>query len=264
VVNARAALQADLREALRTGQLSLHIQPQVSQAGRITGGEALLRWLHPVRGYIPPAEFIPVAEESGLMHEIGLWVLQQAARLLLAWDAQPALRGLTLAINVSVQQFRHPDFVTQVHETLMRSGAKANRLELEITESLLMDNVEDVIAKMEALRAQGLRFALDDFGTGYSSLTYLKRLPLDQLKIDASFVRDLLSDANDAAIVRTIIALADSLGLQVVAEGVETEAQRQALAALGCPAYQGYLFSRPLPVADFEAHLQQAQPSALE
>jgi EAL domain-containing protein (putative c-di-GMP-specific phosphodiesterase class I) len=198
------------------------------------------------------------------MHEIGLWVLQQATRLLLAWDAQPALRELTLAINVSVQQFRHPDFVNRVRETLMRSGANASRLELEITESLLMDNVEEVIAKMQTLRAQGLRFALDDFGTGYSSLTYLKRLPLDQLKIDASFVRDLLADANDAAIVRTIIALADSLGLQVVAEGVETEAQRLALAALGCPAYQGYLCSRPLPVAGFEALLQQAQPAALE
>ena len=264
VVNARAALQADLREALQTGQFSLHIQPQVNHTGRITGGEALLRWQHPVRGFVSPAEFIPVAEESGLMHEIGLWVLQQATRLLLAWDAQPALRELTLAINVSVQQFRHPDFVNRVRETLMRSGANASRLELEITESLLMDNVEEVIAKMQTLRAQGLRFALDDFGTGYSSLTYLKRLPLDQLKIDASFVRDLLADANDAAIVRTIIALADSLGLQVVAEGVETEAQRLALAALGCPAYQGYLCSRPLPVAGFEALLQQAQPAALE
>ena len=262
VVSARAALQSDLREALRAGQFSLHIQPQVDQAGHIMGAEALLRWLHPQRGFVSPAEFIPVAEESGLMHEIGLWVLQQAGRLLVAWAGQPALRELTLAINVSVQQFRHPDFVAQVCETLQRSGADAARLKLEITESLLMDNVADVIAKMAALRAQGVRFSLDDFGTGYSSLTYLKRLPLDQLKIDASFVRDLLTDPNDAAIVRTIIALADSLGLQVVAEGVETEAQRLALAALGCPAYQGYLYSRPVPVADFEARVQQTQSSS--
>ena len=263
VVSARAALLSDLRVALQTGQLSLHIQPQVDHGGRVTGAEALLRWQHPRRGYVSPAEFIPVAEDSGLMHEVGLWVLQQAARLLVAWAALPVLRELTLAINVSVQQFRHPDFVAQVRETLLHSGVDAARLEIEITESLLMDNVEDVIAKMEALRAQGVRFSLDDFGTGYSSLAYLKRLPLDQLKIDASFVRDLLSDPNDAAIVRTIIALAGSLGLQVVAEGVETEAQRQALADLGCPAYQGYLYSRPLPSADFEAHVQQLpSPSA--
>ena len=258
VVSARAALQSDLREAMKTGQLSLHIQPQVDAAGCITGAEALLRWSHPVRGYVSPAEFIPVAEESGLMNELGQWVLQQACRLLVDWAQRPALHPLTLAVNVSVQQFRHPDFVAHVREILLRSGADASRLKLEITESLLMDNVEDVIAKMEALRAQGVRFSLDDFGTGYSSLAYLKRLPLDQLKIDASFVRDLLTDPNDAAIVRTIIALAASLGLQVVAEGVETEAQRQALAVQGCPAYQGYLFSRPLPVADFEARVQQA------
>ncbi len=264
VVSARAALQSDLRVALKTGQLSLHIQPQVDQGGRVMGAEALLRWQHPQRGFVSPAEFIPVAEECGLMHEIGLWVLQQAGRLLVAWAGQPTLQSLTLAINVSVQQFRHPNFVTQVRETLLRSGADATRLKLEITESLLMENVEDVIAKMEALRAQGVRFSLDDFGTGYSSLAYLKRLPLDQLKIDASFVRDLLTDPNDAAIVRTIIALADSLGLQVVAEGVETEAQRLALAELGCPAYQGYLFSRPLPVSDFELRVLQAQTAALE
>ncbi len=258
VVSARAALQSDLREAMKTGQFSLHIQPQVDAAGCITGAEALLRWSHPVRGQVSPAEFIPVAEESGLMNELGQWVLQQACRLLVDWAQRPALRPLTLAVNVSVQQFRHPDFAAHVREILLLSGADASRLKLEITESLLMDNVEDVIAKMEALRAQGVRFSLDDFGTGYSSLAYLKRLPLDQLKIDASFVRDLLTDPNDAAIVRTIIALAASLGLQVVAEGVETEAQRQALAVQGCPAYQGYLFSRPLPVPDFEARVQQA------
>ncbi len=253
VVSARAALLSDLREALPAGQLALHIQPQVDSAGRVQGAEALLRWTHPVRGAVSPAEFIPLAEESGLMHTLGQWVLQQACTLLVAWADQPALRQFSLAVNVNAQQFRHPDFVAYVLDTLARSGAQAGRLKLEITESLLMDDVEDVIAKMHTLRGLGVSFSLDDFGTGYSSLAYLKRLPLDQLKIDASFVRDLLSDVNDAAIVRTIIALAHSLGLQVVAEGVETEAQRQALAAAGCLAYQGYLFSRPVPPAAFAA-----------
>ncbi len=260
VVSVRAALQSDLRVALHTGQLALHIQPQVDTAGRLIGAEALLRWTHPVRGNVSPAEFIPVAEESGLMHELGLWVLQRACSLLVAWAAQPALQKLSLAVNVSVQQFRHPDFVSHVLETLLGTGASAARLKLEITESLLMDDVEGVIAKMEALRAHGVSFSLDDFGTGYSSLTYLKRLPLDQLKIDASFVRDLLNDPNDAAIVRTIIALARSLGLQAVAEGVETEAQRQALATEGCLAYQGYYFSRPVPASVFEGLAAQALP----
>ncbi|MDZ4076248.1 MAG: EAL domain-containing protein [Hylemonella sp.] len=260
VVAARASLQSDLREAMHSGQLALHIQPQVDTAGRVVGAEALLRWTHPVRGAVSPVEFIPVAEESGLMQELGLWVLQRACELLVTWADQPALRKLSLAVNVSVQQFRHPDFVSQVLETLLRTGAVAARLKLEITESLLMEDVEDVIVKMEALRAHGVSFSLDDFGTGYSSLSYLKRLPLDQLKIDASFVRDLLSDPNDAAIVRTIMALARSLGLQVVAEGVETEAQRQSLAAEGCPAYQGYYFSRPVPAAVFKALAGQSLP----
>jgi diguanylate cyclase (GGDEF)-like protein/PAS domain S-box-containing protein len=262
VVAARASLQSDLREAMHAGQLALHVQPQVDTAGRVVGAEALLRWTHPVRGEVSPVEFIPVAEESGLMQELGLWVLQRACELLVAWADQPALHKLSLAVNVSVQQFRQPDFVSQVLETLLRTGAVAARLKLEITESLLMEDVEDGIVKMEALRAHGVSFSLDDFGTGYSSLSYLKRLPLDQLKIDASFVRDLLSDPNDAAIVRTIMALARSLGLQVVAEGVETEAQRQSLAAEGCPAYQGFYFSRPVPAAVFEGLAAQSLPLA--
>ena len=251
-VSERAVLQDDLRTALQAQQFALHIQPQVAQDGRIVGAEALLRWEHPVRGFVPPALFIPVAEDSGLIHDIGLWVLQSACAQLQAWRDHPVLQALSLSVNVSVQQFRHPDFVARVQETLLRHPAAAAHLKLEITESLLMVDVEDVIAKMETLRASGVRFSLDDFGTGYSSLSYLKRLPLAQLKIDASFVRDLLSDPNDAAIVRTIIALAGTLGLQVVAEGVETDAQRRALAADGCTIHQGYLYSRPVPVADFE------------
>ncbi len=251
-VSARAVLQDDLRAAVQAQQSLLHIQPQVDQAGRVVGAEALLRWQHPARGFVPPAEFIPVAEDSGLIHDIGQWVLQAACEQLQAWSGQPVLQALSLSVNVSAQQFRHPDFVARVQETLLRHPAVAARLNLEITESLLMVDVEEVIAKMEALRAGGVRFSLDDFGTGYSSLSYLKRLPLEQIKIDASFVRDLLSDPNDAAIVRTFIALAASLGLQVVAEGVETEAQRRALAAEGCTVHQGYLYSRPVPPAEFE------------
>jgi diguanylate cyclase (GGDEF)-like protein/PAS domain S-box-containing protein len=252
VVAERAALQDDLRAALQARQFELHLQPQVEQSGLVSGAEALLRWRHPTRGYVPPVVFIPVAEDSGMIHELGQWVLESACAQLVAWAGDAALRGLSLAVNVSVQQFRHPDFVSRVIEAVRQSGVDATRLKLEITESLLMLDVEEVIAKMELLRAQGIGFSLDDFGTGYSSLGYLKRLPLEQLKIDASFVRDLLTDLHDAAIVRTIIALAHSLGLKVVAEGVETEAQRQALAAEGCPAYQGYLFSRPVPAPEFE------------
>lgn len=263
-VAARAALQDDLRLALQTGQLRLHIQPQVDQGGRVVGAEALLRWLHPVRGYISPVEFIPVAEDSGIIQDVGQWVLQAACLQLVEWSKQAPLDALTLAVNVSARQFRHPDFVAQVLETLWRTGAAPGRLKLEITESLMMLDVEDVISKMEALRAQGVSFSLDDFGTGYSSLTYLKQLPLAQLKIDAAFVRDLLDDPNDAAIVRTIIALARSLGLTVVAEGVETEAQRCALAAEGCSVYQGFLFSRPVPPQEFARLALQPLPAVME
>ncbi|MFN4005570.1 MAG: EAL domain-containing protein [Hylemonella sp.] len=256
-VSERAALLADLRQALPAAQLQVHWQPQVQADGRITGAEALLRWQHPQRGAVSPAQFIPLAEDSGLIHELGLWVLQQACAQLVAWAQDEALRALSLSVNVSVQQFRHPDFVPRVLQALRDSGADATRLKLEITESLLMLDVEEVVGKMEALRRAGVGFSLDDFGTGYSSLAYLKRLPLQQLKIDASFVRDLLTDPNDAAIVRTIIALAQALELQVVAEGVETAAQRAALAAQGCQAYQGFLYSRAVP-ADELARLARA------
>ena len=256
-VNSRVVMEAALREAIATSQFLLHYQAQVTEQGQITGVEALLRWPDPKRGMVSPAEFIPVAEETGLILPIGDWVLESACRQLRQWASQPEMAHLTIAVNVSARQFHQRDFVDHVLGKLERTGANPSRLKLELTESLLISNVADVIAKMDVLKARGVGFSLDDFGTGYSSLTYLKRLPLDQLKIDQSFVRDILIDSDDAAIARTVVALADSLGLAVIAEGVETEAQRQFLAGLGCRNYQGYLFSRPLPVAEFEALVTQ-------
>ncbi|NYH14726.1 EAL domain-containing protein (putative c-di-GMP-specific phosphodiesterase class I) [Paraburkholderia bryophila] len=213
-----------------------------------------------------PADFIPVAEETGLILALGSWVLEAACEQLAAWATQADRAHLTIAVNVSAQQFREPDFVDKVVTIIGRTGARPNRLKLELTESVLVDNVQDIIQKMAALKARGVVFSLDDFGIGYSSLSYLKRLPLDQLKIDRSFVRDVLVDPNDAVIARTIVALAHSLGLGVIAEGVETEAQRDFLAAAGCHAYQGYYFCRPLPVEGFEALLRQreARPCVAE
>lgn len=246
-VMARTALEADLRHALQANQFLLYYQPQVDTHGKLTGVEALLRWQHPQRDMISPVEFIPVAEESGLIGPLGLWVLQTACSQLVAWSSQPDLMHITVAVNISAQQFHHPEFVEQLLTTLRDSGANPARLKLELTESMLLDNIEEAIAKMEELRAHGIHFSLDDFGTGYSSLSYLKRLPLSQLKIDQAFVRDLLTDPNDAAIASTIVALGQNLGLEVIAEGVETEAQREVLASYGCRRFQGYLFGRPQP-----------------
>jgi EAL domain-containing protein (putative c-di-GMP-specific phosphodiesterase class I) len=254
-VVARADMEAGLRLGLENRQFLLHYQPQVVDDGRITGAEALVRWLHPERGMVSPAEFIPMAENTGLIIPLGQWVLQTACEQLARWatnDHDGRLAHLTIAVNVSAQQFRQPDFVQQVSAVLKKTGANPERLKLELTESLLVDNVQDIIEKMFALKAKGIGFSLDDFGTGYSSLSYLKRLPLDQLKIDQSFVRDVLSDPNDAAIAKTVVALAQSLGLGVIAEGVETDAQRHFLSTAGCHAYQGYFFSRPLPIEGFE------------
>jgi diguanylate cyclase (GGDEF)-like protein/PAS domain S-box-containing protein len=253
VVTARAGLEDALRQGLQDRQFLLHYQPQVDGGGRLTGVEALVRWQHPQRGLIPPAEFIPLAEESGLILALGHWVLETACRQLRHWAAQPELARLTVAVNVSARQFHHPDFVEQVLAILDQAGADPARLKLELTESLLLTDVEKVISRMAALKLRGVGFALDDFGTGYSSLSYLKRLPLDQLKIDRSFVRDVLSDANDAAIAKTIITLGQSLGLAVIAEGVETEGQRSFLAGHGCDAFQGYLFGPPVPAQTLEA-----------
>ncbi|MFT3811845.1 MAG: EAL domain-containing protein [Acidovorax sp.] len=252
VVSARAALERDMRTGLAQGQFELFYQPQM-EGGAITGAEALLRWRHPVQGFIPPASFVPLAEETGLILPLGEWVLTAACRQLATWAHHPALGALNLAVNVSPRQFHQKGFVPQVLAALAGSGAEAHRLKLEITEGLLLEDVEDTVQKMVQLKGYGVGFSLDDFGTGYSSLSYLKRLPLDQLKIDQSFVRDVLTDPNDAAIARTIVTLGASLGLRVIAEGVETEAQRDFLARSQCQAWQGYLLSPPVPVAEFEA-----------
>lgn len=250
-VTRRAELEADIRQGILQGQFALHYQPQVDLQGHVLGAEALLRWKHPVRGFVSPAEFIPVAEESGHILNLGSWVLDTACAQLVEWAQNPATEGLTLAVNVSSRQFRQQDFADYILGLLDYTGANPKRLKLELTESLLADNLDDVITKMSALRARGVGFSLDDFGTGYSSLSYLKRLPLDQLKIDQSFVQDVLTDPNDAAIVQTIVALGRTLGMAVIAEGVETQAQQRFLFDNGCTMYQGYLFSRPLPAEAF-------------
>jgi diguanylate cyclase (GGDEF)-like protein/PAS domain S-box-containing protein len=256
IVMERAALEKDLRVAIQEKQFLLHYQAQVVGEGRPTGAEVLVRWQHPQRGMVSPADFIPLAEETGLILALGHWVLHTACTQLSIWATRPEMAQLTIAVNVSVHQFRQADFVDQVLTVIKDTGANPQRLKLELTESMLVSNVEDIIEKMYALKAKGVGFSLDDFGTGYSSLSYLRRLPLDQLKIDQSFVRDVLSDPNDAAIAKTIVALAQSLGLGVIAEGVETASQRDFLVTAGCHAYQGYFFSRPLPLEGFEKFVQ--------
>ena len=257
-VKQRAVLEDDLRRALEEQQFLLHYQAQVEGESHLTGAEVLVRWGHPQRGMVLPADFIFLAEETGLILPLGQWVLETACTQLAVWATRPEMAHLTLAVNVSAHQFSQNDFVDQVLGVLNDTGANPQRLKLELTESLLLENVQNVIEKMFALKAKGVGFSLDDFGTGYSSLSYLKRLPLDQLKIDQSFVRDVLSDPNDAAIAKTIVALAKSLGLSVIAEGVETEAQKDCLTNLGCHAYQGYFFSRPLSLDGFEEFAQRS------
>jgi diguanylate cyclase (GGDEF)-like protein len=253
-VDIKASLVETLRHGIGNHQFVLHYQPQVDRAGVVTGAEALVRWNHPVQGVVSPLEFIPLAEEMGLILPLGKWVLETGCKQLVSWAASAETEHLNLSINVSARQFHQPDFVAQVLEVLSVTNVNPQRLKLELTESMLVDDMDDVIAKMTLLQAAGIRFSLDDFGTGFSSLSYLKQLPLYQLKIDKSFVRDVLSDPNDAVIVRTIVALASSLGLCVIAEGVEFEGQREFLEKNGCYEYQGYLFSRPLPIETFEAY----------
>ena len=251
----RTALNASLWRALERQEFFLHYQPQVLGDGRVLAAEALVRWHHPELGVISPGEFIPLAEESGFIVPLGQWVFEAVCTQLARWAAQPGAPQIAIAVNVSARQVLQANFVDEVLAILARTGADPARLEIELTESSLLADVEGVIAKMAALKAKGVCFSLDDFGTGYSALAYLKRLPLDQLKIDQGFVRDVLIDPNDAAIAKMIIVLADTLGLQVIAEGVETERQRDFLAAHGCTAYQGYFYSRPLPLAELEAYL---------
>ena len=251
-VMVRAQSEAELRQAIDGLQFVLHFQPQLDAGLRVTGAEVLLRWQHPVRGLVSPAEFIPLAEDTGLILPLGAWVLEATCQQLMRWAASPTYEHLVLSVNVSARQFNQPDFATSVLDVLQRTGAPANRLKLELTESLLVNDMAGVVAKMSHLKAQGISFSLDDFGTGYSSLSYLKQLPLDQLKIDQSFVRDVLTDPNDASIARMVIALGRSMGLEVIAEGVETQAQHDFLLAEGCHAFQGYLFGRPMPCDAFE------------
>ncbi len=255
-VEARSALEADLRLGLAQNAFVLHYQPQVGAGNVVIGAEALLRWTHQQRGPVSPAEFIPVAEQSGLIVDIGEWVLQTACAQLTRWAVMPDFSDLTLAINVSVHQFRQADFVDKVRRALVAHGTTPERLKLEITESMFAYDLESIINKMKQLKAMGVGFSLDDFGTGYSSLSYLRRLPLDQLKIDQSFVREVLTDPNDAAIARTVVALGQSLGLTVIAEGVELQGQRDFLAEFGCDCCQGYLISRPLAIEAFDAFVR--------
>lgn len=251
-VNQRAQLETELHDGLRHGQFLLLYQPQVDDTGTVTGAEVLLRWRHPEKGMVSPALFIPLAEDTGLILPLGYWALETALRQQARWRADPRLAHLTLSINVSARQFHQEDFVAQVLDLIGSTGADPAHIKLELTESLLLQDVDGVIATMRALKVHGVGFSLDDFGTGYSSLSYLKRLPLDQIKIDQGFVHDVMLDPKDAAIAHTIIALANMLGLGVIAEGVETPEHHRFLLEHGCRAFQGYLFGRPEPLEDFE------------
>ena len=259
VATANATLATDLRQAWRENQFLIDYQPQVGPDGRMSGVEALLRWRHPHRDLVAPADFISTAEETSLIIPIGRWVLEQACAQLAQWAKRADRRHLSIAVNVSVRQFRHPDFVDEVMTAIADAGIAPHKLKLELTESLLAEGIEVTVAKMGSLKDMGVTLSLDDFGMGYSSLSYLKRLPLDQLKIDKAFVKDILTDANDAAIARTIIGLAQSLGLSVIAEGVETPEQRDFLAQQGCLEYQGYLFCKPLPIQELERFIDEHQ-----
>ena len=249
---ANAALNFELSQSLRRGDFLMHYQPQVGRDGRMFGVEALIRWQHPQRGLVFPNDFIAQAEESGLILPLGKWGLETACAQLAMWAKHPHTSHLSIAVNVSVRQFRHPEFVELIMTAIKAAGINANRLKLELTESLLATGREITIAKMGMLKDAGVTLAIDDFGIGYSALSYLKYLPLDQLKIDRTFVKDILTDPNDAAIARTIIGLAQSLGLGVTAEGVETEAQRELLTRFGCESYQGHLFCPALPIKELE------------
>ena len=260
VINSRVDLERELRKAVDNQQFQLHYQLQVDQTGKALGAEVLIRWLHPERGMISPLQFIPMAEETGLILPIGQWVLDSACKQIKAWQHDEITRNLVLAVNVSAKQFRQADFVSQVQETVQRHGINPARLKLELTESMLVDDIKKIISTMNSLKNIGIKFSLDDFGTGYSSLQYLKKLPLDQLKIDQSFVRDIATDYSDRAIVLTIITMANSLGLDVIAEGVETGDQRQFLLDNGCVNYQGYLFSKPIAIDGFEGLIRAIDP----
>ncbi|TAN65760.1 MAG: EAL domain-containing protein [Methylobacter sp.] len=258
-ISARAALEADLRLALAENQFEMYYQLQITRNQQAVGAEALIRWHHPVHGLISPTDFIPLAEENGLILSIGQWVLETACAQIKAWESNELTQHLQLSANVSARQFHQANFVEQVKQVLSSNAINPNRLKLELTESLVLDDIDDTIIKMNALREIGVHISMDDFGTGHSSLSSLRKLPLDQLKIDQSFVNDILSDPDDAVIVKTIIAMANSLGIEVIAEGVETEAQRAFLEQNDCLLCQGYLFSKPVPIEQFELLLKQSK-----
>jgi len=249
LVHHRVQVEKELRIAIETDQLRLYYQLIVGWGRNVLGYEALIRWQHPTDGILAPGAFIEIAEETGLIVPIGEWVIRSACTQLVAFQNDPATRDLTIAVNLSARQLAQPDIAEVIADIVKTSGAPADRLKLEITESMLLTNIDQTIEKMASLSELGIRFSLDDFGTGYSSLGYLKKLPLSQLKVDQSFVKGLLTDPVDSAIVRTIIQLAKSLGMSVIAEGVELEGQRQALASMGCKEFQGYLFGKPTPIA---------------
>ncbi len=260
-LDSSASLESDLRTAIQRQELQLHYQPVVDTNACVAGVEALLRWKHPSRGLIGPGEFIPQAEKSGLIVELGAWVLETACLQLVHWAASEKTRHLTMAVNVSARQFRQPAFVEKVLSILERTGADPYLLKLELTESMLLTDMDDVIVKMTTLKQHGVSFALDDFGTGYSSLSYLQLLPIAQLKIDRSFVQDMLHTRHASSIVRAIVTLAHSMDLNVVAEGVENHEQWSALADIGCKAFQGYFFGRPVPVQDLRLKAPAESPA---
>ena len=251
----RSQIETGMRKALPSNEFRLFYQVQVDSKKQPVGAEALVRWVHPEQGMISPAKFIPVAEDTGLILPLGLWVLRTACEQLKVWESNPLTCELSLAVNVSARQFRQLGFVKQVSEVIEQHAINPSRLKLELTESTVLDNVTDTIAKMQALKLIGVRFSMDDFGTGYSSLAYLTQLPLDQLKIDQSFVRNIGTKSTDAMIVQTIIGMANNLNIEVIAEGVETQAQCDFLWGAGCRLYQGYLFSKPVPAKEFTALL---------
>ena len=254
-ITERVLLERDIRSAVMRGQFVLHFQRQVTHDGRTVGAEALIRWPHPTRGMVMPGEFIPMAEETGLILQVGLWVLDTACKQLKTWQNSAKTRDLQLSINVSANEFRQSNFVELVAGTLLRTGATANSLTLELTESVMLESVQDSIEKIKLLGQIGVRFSIDDFGTGYSSLAYLSTLPIAQLKIAQPFVDNIGTNPTGAVIIQTIIGMARNLGLEVIAEGVETEAQRAFLEAHGCLKCQGYLFGKPVPIAEFERSL---------
>jgi EAL domain-containing protein (putative c-di-GMP-specific phosphodiesterase class I) len=256
-LNAYVTLERELNQAISAKEFVLYYQIQVDTDGKPLGAEVLIRWQHPKRGMVSPYEFIPIAEETGLIVPIGKWVLDSACAQLKAWKKSAQTNYLTLSVNVTAQQFLQDNFVAQVASAIKKNGIDPELLKLELTESMLVNELDKTIATMHALQKIGIKFSLDDFGTGYSSLQYLKRLPIDQLKIDQSFVHEITNNVSDQAIVRTIIAMTQTLNLNVIAEGVETEEQRQILFDNGCYCYQGYLFGKPIPIDAFEARLNE-------